>query len=256
MSVRMKFRTHRRVRPGGGAGCGSGARAEMRFEGRVKTWHDERGFGFIAPSDGGPDVFVHIKAFAPGAGRPQVGQTVSFEVETDGRGGRRAGNVAPVGAARASMPARRGAPAQRGAGRARSPVHREPPARAGPPLARRGEAALLAVPALLILYALVALVGRVPDGAPLLHLGASIVTFAVYALDKSAARRGAGRTPESSLHLLSLVGGWPGALLARHFLRHKSAKVPFRRVFWGTVAGNVAVFVLVCSPLGQMYWTG
>ena len=52
----------------------------------------------------------------------------------------------------------------------------------------------------------------------------SLVTFLVYAMDKSAARRGAGRTSETTLHLLALVGGWPGALLAQQWLRHKSCR--------------------------------
>jgi len=44
----------------------------MRFDGTLKTWNDERGVGFIAPSQGGDDIFVHIQAFAPRSGRPQI----------------------------------------------------------------------------------------------------------------------------------------------------------------------------------------
>lgn len=63
----------------------------------------------------------------------------------------------------------------------------------------------------------------------------SLVTYAVYALDKSAARSGQWRTRESTLHLLALLGGWPGALLAQRQLRHKSGKTAFLLVFWFTV---------------------
>ena len=80
----------------------------------------------------------------------------------------------------------------------------------------------------------------------------SLVTFQVYAMDKSAARRGAGRTSETTLHLLALVGGWPGALLAQQWLRHKSAKRAFRAVFWATVLVNVAGLALLCSPWGRL----
>ena len=66
--------------------------------------------------------------------------------------------------------------------------------------------------------------------------------------------RGAWRTPESTLHFLALAGGWPGALLAQQFLRHKSTKVEFRSVFWGTVIMNVAAFLALCSPIGQPLW--
>ena len=69
---------------------------------------------------------------------------------------------------------------------------------------------------------------------------ASFITFIVYAIDKSAAKKGAWRIKESRLHCLSLIGGWPGALLAQQKLRHKSYKQPFRVVFWLTVILNVS----------------
>ncbi len=66
----------------------------MRFEGTLTTWNDDRGFGFITPAQGGQEVFVHIKAFQRlNGGRPQVGQRVSFEVETSPEGKKRACRV-------------------------------------------------------------------------------------------------------------------------------------------------------------------
>lgn len=79
----------------------------------------------------------------------------------------------------------------------------------------------------------------------LVYLVASLITFMVYALDKSAAKRGARRTPESTLHLLSLVGGWPGAVLAQGLFRHKTLKRSFRFVFWITVAVNLSGLALM-----------
>lgn len=81
----------------------------------------------------------------------------------------------------------------------------------------------------------------------------SLLTFIIYAIDKSAAQAKRRRTPESTLHLLALAGGWPGALLAQQWLRHKSAKQPFRAVFWATVVANVAGLVLLCSPYGRSH---
>jgi uncharacterized membrane protein YsdA (DUF1294 family) len=58
-------------------------------------------------------------------------------------------------------------------------------------------------------------------------------------MDKSAAQHKQWRIQESKLHLFALLGGWPGALIAQDQLRHKSVKVPFRVVFWITVALNL-----------------
>lgn len=55
----------------------------MRRDGLLRRWDDARGFGFIAPTHGGAELFVHISAFGRGAGRPVEGEAVSFEL---GRG--------------------------------------------------------------------------------------------------------------------------------------------------------------------------
>ena len=80
------------------------------------------------------------------------------------------------------------------------------------------------------------------DEVPVLLLGSygllSAVAFLLYRADKSAAQQGTRRTPESTLHTIALVGGWPGALLARQVFRHKTIKQPFRTIFWVTVIAN------------------
>jgi len=64
---------------------------------------------------------------------------------------------------------------------------------------------------------------------------ASAITGLLYVGDKRRAGQGGRRTPESVLHLWSLLGGWPGAWLAQQGLRHKTAKLRFLAVFWLTI---------------------
>ncbi|MBN9106872.1 MAG: cold-shock protein [Propionibacteriaceae bacterium] len=61
--------------------------------GTVKWFNSEKGFGFIAPSDGSPDVFAHFSAIA-GTGRRDLyeGQQVEFDVER-GQKGLQAANI-------------------------------------------------------------------------------------------------------------------------------------------------------------------
>jgi uncharacterized membrane protein YsdA (DUF1294 family) len=75
----------------------------------------------------------------------------------------------------------------------------------------------------------------------------SIFAFALYLSDKSAAKGGRWRTRESTLHLVALLGGWPGSMLARKLIRHKSRKPGFRYVFWLTVITNVSVMGAILS---------
>ena len=99
------------------------------------------------------------------------------------------------------------------------------------------------LPAFAVIWLGVSLHRPVHPGVVALYIGLSILTFHVYAVDKLAAKRGRRRTPGNTLHLLSLAGGWPGALLAQQLMRHKCAKSSFVAMFWLTVALNIAGFV-------------
>ena len=100
----------------------------------------------------------------------------------------------------------------------------------------------MVVTAALFYTALIAAVlfARAPALLPLIYIVLGAVTYLAYFIDKSAAERGKRRIPENTLHALSLLGGWPAALIARHRLRHKTRKQPFRFLFWVTVVGNLA----------------
>lgn len=55
--------------------------------GTVKFFNDQKGYGFIAPEDGGNDAFVHISAVErAGMQTLQKDQRVSYELEQDRRG--------------------------------------------------------------------------------------------------------------------------------------------------------------------------
>jgi uncharacterized membrane protein YsdA (DUF1294 family) len=75
-------------------------------------------------------------------------------------------------------------------------------------------------------------------------IGINVATLAIYAYDKSAARRGALRVPEAVLHVSALFGGAPAALAAQRILRHKTAKRGFQIVFWVIFAFQIVLIVV------------
>jgi cold shock CspA family protein len=65
----------------------------MRIEGTLTKWNDDRGFGFITPTQGGPEVFAHISAFPRDGQRPRLGERVTFEIGTGKDGKQQAKNI-------------------------------------------------------------------------------------------------------------------------------------------------------------------
>ncbi|RDZ26022.1 DUF1294 domain-containing protein [Lysobacter silvisoli] len=182
----------------------------MRWVGRISDWNEDKGYGFVVPHGGGTRAFVHIKAFQYGSRRPVDGDLISYAVTTDDRG---RANAVDVRYAGQKIEVRK----------APLPI----------PRLAIGVAFLLAVAAC-------AYVGLIPILIAAGYGVVSVVSYFAYTADKSAAGRGAQRTPESTLHLIDLLGGWPGALIAQQRSRHKTVKASFQSVFWFTVILNLA----------------
>jgi uncharacterized membrane protein YsdA (DUF1294 family)/cold shock CspA family protein len=186
---------------------------DMRVQGKITDWNDLRGFGFVS-LERGERVFVHVSAFPSGSRRPTDGEFVSYTLGTDERGRLCATLVTYV----VSHP-------------------KQPGVRT-----RSRNALLIAgcvAAAFLGVVALLAIVGHLWWPAACVYIVTSIATFSAYKHDKEAAQVGARRTNEWALITLGLIGGWPGALVARHWFRHKTRKAAFRVGYWFSVVLNV-----------------
>jgi uncharacterized membrane protein YsdA (DUF1294 family)/cold shock CspA family protein len=215
----------------------------MRKTGTVVRWDGARGFGFIRCPSTPADVFFHVRDFR-GVQPPSDGLMVAFEEIHVGGKGPRAMAVQAISAS-AGTASGRAAPAvstPRSASARRAPPRRSADARSHARGAAPTPAALVLALALISVWAAGIAwgvwTGRLPRlvlfAAPLLNLA----TFYAYWIDKFAAQTRRWRTREDTLHLLSLLGGWPGAWAAHQVLRHKSRKTRFRITYWVTVVLN------------------
>ena len=198
----------------------------MQQLGKVAQWHDDKGYGFIAALDAepGPRAFFHIRDYEQAGRRPEPGELVRFRPARGEDGRPRAQRVR-----RAVQPKARPHPKTRSTTATR---------------AGRGPSALVSL-LLVALYAAALAwaiaVDRLPAPVAFGFALASAVAYIAYSLDKDAAQRGRWRIAEGTLHLFELAGGWPGALLAQHVMRHKTRKAAYRFEFWFVVVLHCAV---------------
>jgi uncharacterized membrane protein YsdA (DUF1294 family) len=95
--------------------------------------------------------------------------------------------------------------------------------------------------------------GKHPPIVAGLYVVMSLVTFIAYAKDKYAAQNGRWRTQEITLHIFSLMGGWPGAFFAQSYLRHKSSKKVFKRIYKVSVLLNLSVLIWLHTEKGWIF---
>jgi len=184
------------------------------MKGQIVEWNDSKGYGFISALEGEMKVFVHVSSVKNTSNRPKLNDKVTFEVSEDAKGRFNAKNVVIRGA------------------------------NGFPVTVLFGFTFLSTACASVVVF----------DGEWVwipLYLVTSIMTYLAFFLDKEAAKKGKWRTSENTLHLFSLVGGWPGALFAQFHLRHKSRKQPFKFILWMTIALNIGAFSWSFTSEGQ-----
>ncbi|RUO68998.1 DUF1294 domain-containing protein [Pseudidiomarina sediminum] len=179
----------------------------MRRNGTLVKWNAAKGYGFVKPSSGGKELFAHVSAFSNRARTPKVGDLVTFNDARQDDGKLRAVDIDYF--------------------HTKLSFH-------WLPWFLLGAGYLAAVTTL-------GFMGRLPLELSYVFLFVSVVAYLAYAHDKHAATEGAQRVPENALHSLSLLGGWPGALLAQQQFRHKTKKTSFRWVFYFSVLVNVTI---------------
>lgn len=198
----------------------------MRDQGRLVEWFDDKGYGFIQPNRSEKArVFLHIKDFARPGPRPILGCALEYVVQRDSKGRFRAQQVSYLKASQIKSTQK---------------VLEQPK--------KRHPLDLLSITYIVVL-AIFSIVGVLSGGILLALMLINVVTYWLYAQDKTAATENRSRTPENTLHLMACLGGWPAAHLAQKKLRHKTQKQPFRRIYLCSIGLNILLIIVLISPI-------
>jgi len=136
----------------------------MRTKGKIISWNDEKGFGFIKPTSGSKQVFIHIKAFHNRNRRPEINQFVTYALSTD-KLGRPCAIDATLAGDRLPSKTRQ----------------------------KNGAFSLIVTAIFFTIVCVSVLVAKIPPLILALYIVTSMLTFVIYAVDKSAAKKGAWR---------------------------------------------------------------
>ena len=195
----------------------------MYTKGRINSWHQQTGEGIAVVDVSRVQVSVHRSDCKDATAQLAIGQSIKFII-SERQTGRPRAEAISIRAEHRNKPS--------------GPIAKWP--------------MVFAVLFLLSSYYLV-FVMLLPMMVVMLYSVMSALTLILYAKDKRAARAGHWRVSEFMLQLMALLCGWPGALIGRVWLRHKTRKVGFSLLLLLIVILNLAGMGWLFTDQGQIW---
>ncbi len=212
-------------------------RQQQKHQGHIEKWQEDKGFGFIT-AESGESVFFHVSEFkAPRS--PSIGDKVVFVIGQDNQGRLQARQVQELAFVQQKMAQKNQQIRKRNSQKTQQAEFAE----------GQNKRAFLGVGFYGVLI-LLAFTGELSWLVVGWYVALGLITYVMYAKDKAAAQNGQWRTSEMTLHILSALGGWVGALVAQTYLRHKSQKPEFRMAYYLTVVINLAGLLFIMAGDG------
>lgn len=215
----------------------------IRKKGKIIQWDDTKGFGFILPEDSSKHIFVHIKSFVDRRIRPSLNENVTYTIYVD-----KNDKTSAINVTRETDKPKVFQQKNKKNVTLKSIAHINKNQNNNYKIDYKithniniFHMIFIMGFSSLLLYFFIN--GQVPFFIIILYLFMGIITYIAYSSDKSNAITERSRVPERTLHILSLLGGWIGALIAQQRFRHKTKKISFKIVFWITVLLNVSILV-------------
>lgn len=196
----------------------------QRIQGRLVSWDDERGFGFIEAEGLNAPVFMHVKFLRAKHQRPVAGDVIRFALGRGRDGGPAASDAEILGAP-------------------------PPPPRKVQRPSMLDVSRLLAAVAILVGATIAYAVNVAPLWFPAIYFVMTLGSGIAYWLDKMFAREHRQRVSENMLHFADSFFGIAGGLFAQHVFRHKTRKRSFRAV---TRLIFIAHATLIAMVLGEL----
>ena len=210
----------------------------IQQQGRIIKWQEGRGTGFIE-TEAGESILFHVSELKA-AYLPKVGDEVIFTIGKDSMGRIEAQQIQEFADVKLSIMNKSQEKYQHNS------KYQQQRSYQAEFEAMRKKHLLLGIGFYAVLI-LLAVMGKLSWLFIVWYILLGLITYLIYARDKLAAQRGRWRIPESTLHILSVLGGWVGAMIAQNYLRHKSKKSEFRMTYYATILINLAglLFVLI-----------
>jgi len=201
------------------------------YEGIIKSWEVDEGVGLIQPYGGGNDITIHISDLKNSQYKPKRGDTICFKVIADKDGTLKAYDAFIY------VPEKKQQQPQN------KPVIKKTTKKSKSKENQFGLFCKYVIASLPFIFSVDLIIQKMIILPFFVYAMMSLLTFFVYAIDETKAHKRKWRTPENIFHWLEFLGGWPGALMTQHVIRHKNRERSYQLILWLTVIVHLLVWM-------------